>query len=122
MFPLQHKWKKTKGGSFKKVYGYYVHVKDYGKIWKEASWEETTIFLIVGIWGKPVPEDHFIYAEERRRILYMTTARVAQGFIKLDKNNTNEEGKFCVKKLNKRIDEHNKRALDLKSEKEKAEI
>ena len=122
MFPLQHKWKKTKGGNFKKVYGYYIHVKDYGKIWKEASWEETTIFLIVGIWGKPVPEDHFIYAEERRRILYMTTAKVAQGFIKLNKNNTNEEGKFCVKKLNKRIDEHNKRALDLKSEKEKAEI
>ena len=52
----------------------------------------------------------------------MTTAKVAQGFIKLNKNNTNEEGKFCVKKLNKRIDEHNKRALDFKSEKEKAEI
>ena len=117
MFPLQHKWKKTKGGSFKKVYGYYV-----GKIWKDADVEERVLFFRDIIWGKPVPEDHFIYGEERRRILYMTTARVAQGFIELNKNNTNEEGKFCVKKLNKRIDEHNKRALDLKSEKEKAEI
>jgi hypothetical protein len=118
MFPLQHKWKKTKGGNFKKVYGYYVHVKDYGKIWKEADVEERILFFRDVIWGKPVPEDHFINAEERRRVLYMTLGRVAQGFIKLNKNNTNEEGKFCVKKLNKRIDEHNKRALEYGKRKE----
>ena len=117
MFPLQHKWKKTKGGNFKKVYGYYV-----GKIWKDADVDERMVFFRDAIWGKPVPKDHFIDAKERRRAIYMTIAKVAQGFIKLDKNNTNEEGKFCVKKLNKRIDEHNKRALDLKSEKEKAEV
>ena len=38
MFPLQHKWKKTKGGQFKKVYGYYV-----GKIWKDADVDERDI-------------------------------------------------------------------------------
>ena len=118
MFPLQHKWKKTKGGNFKKVYGYYVYVKDYGKIWKDADVEERILYFYDVIWGKPVPEDHFIDDEHRRRILYMTTAKAAQGFIKLNKNYINKEGKFCVKKLNKRIDEHNKIALKYGKRKE----
>ena len=108
MFPLQHKWKKTKGGNFKKVYGYYVYVKDYGKIWKDADVEERILYFYDVIWGKPVPEDHFIDDEHRRRILYMTTAKAAQG-----------KGLNSVrKKLNKRIDEHNKIALKYGKRKE----
>ena len=105
-----------------KVKTYRVHFPgtnkrpQYGKIvngkFIKETWEETLVrwdYMIKKICGSPIPEDHVVTDQERRRCKAMILARQMQGF-KPSSYLLNEKGKLDMKKYDEAIDEHNRKA------------
>ena len=82
-----------------------------GKFVKE-TWEETLRrwdYMIKKICGSPIPEDHVVTDQERRRSKAMILARQMQGF-KPSSYLLGKDGKVDLEKYDQAIDEHNRKA------------
>ena len=88
-------------------YGKIVNGKFIKETWEEFL--ERSEYMIEKICGSPIPEDHVVTDQERRRCKAMILARQMQGF-KPSSYLLGKVGKVDLEKYDQAIDEHNRKA------------
>ena len=88
-------------------YGKIVNGKFIKETWEEFL--ERSEYMIKQICGSPIPDDHVVTDQERRRNKAMILGRQMQGF-KLPSYMLGKDGRVDMEKYDQAIDEHNRKA------------